>query len=220
MPASRLILPEELVLLALDDESGRWIPIPAFALEIALGAAIIMELMLAERVEMEAEQLQLRDATPLGDPILDVALAELVADGTPRPATAWMSRFGGTDSDLATRVAARLVERGILRSEDTRLLWAFRKRTYPAASGVEEREVRARLLHLLYSDEVPDHRDALLVGLLRSTRLIEQLVGEREHHQLRHRVDAIAEREEISRAMRRTLDELHILMTTPQFGIM
>ena len=220
MPADRLTLPEELVLLALDDDSGGWIPVPAFSLEIALGAAVIMELMLAGRVSIQAEQLRLNDSAPLQHPVLDAALADIAADATPRPASAWMSRLGSSESDLSARVVARLVARGILRSEERRLLWAFKTRTYPAASGIEEREVKARLLHLLYSDEAPDQRDALLVGLLRATRLIEQLVGEREHRQLAGRIEAIAEREEITRAMRRTLDDLQILMTTPQFGMM
>ena len=57
-------------------------------------------------------------------------------------------------------------EGGILHPVEKRLLWVFKTRVYPPTSGLEEAEVKSRLMTLLNNDEIPDTHDALLVGLL------------------------------------------------------
>lgn len=219
MAANRLTLAEELILLALDDERGTLNPLPMFSLDVALGAAILMELMLHGRVDSDTDKVFVLSPEPTGDALLDNALQQIVAEPEARSTGTWISRLGAVGSDLSNRVIARLVERGVLRSEEKRLLWVFKTRVYPPSSGIEEREVKARVMALLYSDELPESRDALLVGLLRSTAMFRLLLGDREVESLQPRIDRLADFEEINRTMTRILAELQILMASARFGM-
>ena len=51
---TQLTLAEELVLIALDDETGSLISLPQFSLEFALAAALVMELTLVSRIAVDA----------------------------------------------------------------------------------------------------------------------------------------------------------------------
>jgi hypothetical protein len=62
-------------------------------------------------------------------------------------------------------VLERLVDKGILRIEDKRILWVFAVRRYPLLDDREIREVRARLRDLIDSDAIPDPEDAVLIAL-------------------------------------------------------
>lgn len=217
MASNRLTLAEELILLALDDERGTLNPLPLFSLDVALGAAILMELMLHGRIDSDTEKVFVLSPEPTGDDLLDSALSQIVADPEARSTEAWISRLGAVGSDLSNRVIARLVTRGVLRSEEKRLLWVFKTRVYPPSSGIEEREVKARVMALLYSDDLPESRDALLIGLLRATTMFRLLLGEREVESLQARIDRLADFEEINRTMSRVLVELQIMMNSARF---
>ncbi len=219
MASNRLTLAEELILLALDDERGTLNPLPMFSLDVALGAAILMELMLHGRTDSDTDKVFVLSPEPTGDGLLDSALSQIVAETEAHSTGAWISRLGAVGSDLSNRVIARLVERGVLRSEEKRLLWVFKTRVYPPASGIEEREVKARVMALLYSDDLPESRDALLIGLLRSTAMFRLILGDREVESLQPRIDRLADFEEINRTMTRILAELQILMASARFGM-
>ena len=65
---------------------------------------------------------------------------------------------------------------------------------------------------LLDNTEIPDTRDALLVGLLRASGLVDRLFDEPELSRLRSRINQISNLEEISRELTWTVQELRILL--------
>lgn len=207
---ARLTLAEELALLALDDETGKVIDLPAFALESALAAAIVMELSLEGRVDTDPEKLWVINPQATGDPILDSALSQIVKEKSPQPAAHWLRLLARPQ--LEDIVIARLVERGIVRSEERRLLWVFKTRVYPPASGLEEKEVRTRILALLDSNDIPAPRDALLVGLMRSSGILRRLLSAPDYERLRERIDNLAQLEHVSRELSSTLTELQVAL--------
>jgi hypothetical protein len=97
---------------------------------------------------------------------------------------------------------------------EKRFLWVFKTRVYPPTSGLEEREVKSRVMTLLNTDDIPDARDAMLVGLLRATGIMERLLSETEYLRLRARIDQLSGLEEVSRALTREVAELYVLLAT------
>lgn len=210
----RLTLAEELMLLALDDQSGTVIGLASYALELGVAAALVMELTLEGRIDSDLEKLILLSHLPIGNPLLDETLAEIGDGPASQPVRFWLARLSQPGPVLVERVTRSLVDRGVLRRVEKRLLWVFKTRVYPPTSGLEEREVKSRLLSLLGNDDIPDPRDALLVGLLRATGLIDQLLGESERARLHDRIGLIANLEDTSRELSRTLQELRQLLAT------
>jgi hypothetical protein len=216
-PAS-LTLAEELLLVALDDERGSMLPLPPFSMEVACAAALIMDLTLLGRIDTDAERLMVISSAPTGSSLLDDVLAQVAAEGQVQSTAVWLNRLA-TGTELRDRVLEALVQRGVLRSVEKRLLWVFKTRVYPPASGLEEREVKSRVMALLYTDEIPEPRDALLIGLLRATGLLDELLSRSERHRLAGRIDQIADVEEINRSMSRTISELQVLLAASNMGI-
>ena len=217
--ATPLSLTEELVLVALDDDTGRLIDLLPFSLETAIAAALVMDLTLAGRIDTDPEHLFVLSPAPTGHAILDEVLARIAAEPAPLSSAEWLRRLAIPGPALRDRILDQLVQRGVLQSVEKRLLWVFKTRVYPPTSGIEEREVKSRVMTLLNNEEIPDPRDSLLVGLLRGTTLLESLLSRSERHRLAARIDQIADFEELNRSMSRTIGELQILLAAANMGI-
>lgn len=205
---NKLSLAEELLLVSLDDESGKLVDsIKPFAFEIAIAAALIMELSLKGKLDADAKKLFVVSSEATGNPILDQALAAIVAKKNHLPTSDWLNIFAQNGDALIDKIIESLVTKGILQLVEKRLLWVLKTRAYPATTGIEEREVRSRIMALLNSDEIPDPRDALLVGLLRVTGIMNQLLSTSELVTLQSRIDHIANLEEMNRSLAAAVQE-------------
>lgn len=191
------ILAEDLLLLALDDESGRP-TVDGSTLPLALGGAVLLELALAGRVDVvrdtglfTRERVVVRDPAPLGDAVLDEALAT-VAEKERGPKDL-VSRLG---KGLRPRLQQRLAERGVLRQEKGRLLGVFPHERWPAEDSRDENEVRRRLHDVLVVGTTPDERTAALVALLsavdRAHKVLDGLDG-RTRREVKARAKEVAE---------------------------
>ena len=88
---NKLTLAEELLLITLDDESGMLLDsISPFKNHLAIAASLIMELTLKGNIDLDAKKLFVVSSVETGIPILDVALAEIVAEETPLVTTEWL----------------------------------------------------------------------------------------------------------------------------------
>jgi Golgi phosphoprotein 3 len=68
-------------------------------------------------------------------------------------------------------------------------------------SGREEREAKARLMSVLFHEEVPDPRDTLLLGLANSSGALASILSEAELEKAAGRIAEIAGLEEIARSV-------------------
>lgn len=161
-------LGEQLLLLSLDDESGAEKERANVALAIA--AASLVELAIAGRVEVDGDQVTVLDATPLADPVLDTALADL--DGwkksRPRKTKDWIEHLkrgavAGTTKNLAAK--------GLVREEKKKVLGLFPVTRFPEADGSAEDVLRRRLDAVVMRGEAPDERTASLIALLHGAKL-------------------------------------------------
>ncbi len=174
--SQELSVAEEFLLLTWHDEKGKDTHTGSF--RMLLAGAHVIDLALAELVTVEDGKL----VTTAGAAPQDALHAQLVdrirADTKPRKVSRWMNRWG---SDKQVRQAApdRLVERGILRAEERRLLGLFPMTRYPVGDTATAQEVRRRVGDVLVSDVEPSPRDAALAGLAATggSKLVTRLVG-------------------------------------------
>lgn len=191
---------EEILLLALDDETGALRPLPINALRYALAGALLVELALTQRIDTDLQGLYVINAKPLGEPLLDPLLARLTQSaGDGLPTSEALELVGEVIPDLQDQVLQELVAKGILNQVEHRILWVFSQRRYPVADDREVQEVRARLRSLVLSDEIPEPRDAILIALANACRLLDSLFSESELARLRPRIDALSRLELIGR---------------------
>ena len=181
-----LTLADEIVVLMLRDDAGAIRPECATVASIAIAGGILMELALLVRIDTDLKTLFIVDPTPVGDDLLDEALHKIAAVRQSRSSAWWIRALGLHSGDLSVRVLGRLVKAGILRAEDRQFLWVFSRRAYPQNTGREEREAKARLLSVIFNDDVPESRDALLLGLADSTGVLDTILSpeDKRRHQI------------------------------------
>ena len=90
----KLRFAEEIILLLLEDEGGRFVRVPSWSMNYALAGAVLMDLAMEDRIDTDLESLLLIDSTPVGDSLLDPTLAEIAA-GEPHDTRHWVERTGG-----------------------------------------------------------------------------------------------------------------------------
>jgi hypothetical protein len=171
---NRLNLPEEILLLALRDREGTF---PSSApVTHALGGALLAELMLQERLAVEADKkakwLVVRNSSPLRNEILDEALLKIRTAKRRARVETWVPRLGMIKR-LRHRLAVGLCDQGILRADRSRVLLFFTRQVYPEVDPRPERELVNRLKKAIFTDTASvDARTILLVSLANATHLL------------------------------------------------
>ena len=156
---------EEIMLLLLSDSGGKFIDVPAASLDCALAGSVLMDLALENRIDTDPQRLFVVDPTPLDDDLLDPTLARVVASQESHDTAYWIKAITDQAEHIHGASLDRLVERGILRREDDRFMWVFKSRRYPVIDNTTIREVKLRLMGVLFSDDIPDAHDILLISL-------------------------------------------------------
>jgi len=146
-----LSLAEELLLLALHDEKGTAVVSAGTALPYGLGGALVMELTLQGRLELRGENLVVTDPTPAEDGLLNDALKRIGEAKRERGPKYWVGTLGHRIQNLKGRLLKELVQKGILRKEQRKILWIFPADRFPTTDAKPESEVRDRIRRVCFS---------------------------------------------------------------------
>jgi len=175
MMQNTLFLHEEILLLALRDEEGTIASGTMY--QYAIGAAILAELLLSKRIEVEQsgkrKLVNLVSPSLLGEPLIDQCLEKVISAKRRAVLQTWVSRFAGV-KNLKHRVARQLCRRGILRTDEDKVLLLFTRKIYPEVNPGPERELIGRLRYAIFTDAGDiDPRTVVLLSLANSTGLLK-----------------------------------------------
>ena len=197
----KLRFAEEITLLMLNDEDGEFVHVPGWSMQCAYAGAVLMDLALEYRVDTDLKRLVLLDPTPLGDDLLDPTLALIAQSKETHDARYWVDHLADGGEEVRERSLARLVERGILRREEDRFLWVFQSRRYPIVDGEVEREVKLRIMEVLFGNDIPDPRDIVLLCLVDSCGILRELLTARELERASRRIEQVRRLDLIGQAV-------------------
>lgn len=160
------LIAEDLLLLMLDDEKGTFSG--TSYLQTVLGGALLIELASTGHVTVEEKTSIWKSAkvhAEAGASVDDQVLRDAIAtiSEKERSATDLVDRLG---KGLKDKLADRLVERGILDRQDSKVLGLFPRKRWPARDSSHENSVRVSLTAVLVQGAEPDARTGALVALL------------------------------------------------------
>lgn len=208
---------EEMVLLLLDDTTGNFQHIPSWSMDYALAGSVLMDLALENRIDTDLERLVLVDGTPTGDSLLDPALADIVADvnaGGERDARYWVEREAERAEATRDECLKRLVAAGILEQQQQRTLFVFKSEHYPAIDPTQEREVRRRIMDVLLSEDIPDPRDIVIIGIADATGIFKNMLSSRELERVADRIEQVRRLDLIGQAMTQAIRDIEVSIAT------
>ncbi len=192
-----LFLHEEILLLALRDEEGTIASGTMY--QYAIGAALLAELLLSKRIEVEQsgkrKLVNLISTSPLGEPLIDECLEKVSSAKRRAVLQTWVSRFAGI-KNLKHRVAQQLCKRGILRADEDKVLLLFTRKIYPEVNPGPERELIRRLEHAIFTDTRDiDPRTVVLLSLANSTGLLNVVFDKKKLKGRKARIKQIVDGE-------------------------
>ena len=192
---------EEVALLLLASvEGSAAAPVPRPALDCAFAGAVLMDLAFANRIDTDPEALFVIDPTPTGNLVHDRVLARVLRRKKEVDTRSWIVALSEREAKAARETATlSLVRLGILSFPEGSLYGALGGRRAAVADDAVRRDVRLRLDSALFSDEVPEPRDAALIGLADACGMMESVFPDRDMEACRPRIELLGRTELIVR---------------------
>lgn len=210
------LIAEDVLLLLLDDESGKIAG--ATTLDAVLGGALLIELALDGLVAVTVPErrwasARVRVSGPAlpAEPILRDALR--IVREKERRAQDLVPKLGkGRKAELLDR----LVQRGLVRREEDRVLGLFPRTRWPAADSRHEQELRGRLHAVLVDGADPDPRTAAVVAVLKAADQVHTVVTAPgvSKREIKRRAEAVAEGAWAATAVREAIQAATTAMIT------
>ena len=166
-----LSLPEELILMLLNEQNGYFHQVPGWNLNCTVVGAVLAELSLQSRIDTDLDSLHLLDPTETGDPALDPILKQIADEPDQRNAGYWIERLAGQSDSIVDLILDRLVELKILEHHDgdfwtlATAKW-YEDLRYASQEGTVGQFIKTRVVKALFADEIPDPRDAIVISLV------------------------------------------------------
>ena len=166
-----LSLPEELILMLLNDENGYFHQVPGWTLNCAVVGAVLAELSLLSRIDTDLESLFLVDQTETGDPALDPILKEIASESGQRNAQYWIERLASHAEPVIDLTLDRLVDQKILEHHDgefwTLIPTKWHRDMYgDLQAGNTVQFIKTRISEAIFTDVIPDPRDIIVICLV------------------------------------------------------
>ena len=171
-----LSLPDELILMLLNEESGYFRQIPGWNLNCAVVGAVLAELSLVSRIDTDMESLILLDQTETGDPILDPILKEIASEPVQRNAQYWIERLAPRAESIIDLTLDRLVDLKILQHHEGDF-WSMANTAWQtelfssSQEGTAVEFVKTRISKVIFNNDIPGPRDAIIICLINTCDL-------------------------------------------------
>jgi len=209
-------LPEDLLLLAVDDTTGKVYSSESNALNYGLAGAALMDLLIAGRLDSADGKVTVTDSTALGDTVLDEIALEIGRDEKGGDVQHWVDKLG--NDHLTERILDQLIQQQILRKEEHRIAWVIPADRYPAVNPAPEREVRERIRAAVVEGTAPEPRIAALIGLLKVCDLAGLVFTKQERQEYGGRIDQIGHGDAVGQAVSHAAEAAQAAMTAAIVG--
>ena len=203
-----LTLAEDIILLLLDDDTGKIASIDLMTLNYAMAGAVLMDLALRNKIDNDLESLIVADSTPTGLQMLDTYLDKISSENKENNTRYWLTELSNYGEDIVDSALNMLVEKKILKTEEKKILWVIGTRVYPMIDDKEEKEVKRRIIDLLMSDEIPTPQDVVLVSLMDTCSLFTMILSSKEVEKLSSRIEQIRKLDLIGQEVTKVLERL------------
>ena len=166
-----LTLPEELILMLLNEENGYFHQVPGWHLNCAVIGAVLAELSLLSRIDTDLESLFVVDDSPTGDPALDPILEQIAKEPGQHNAVYWIERLALRAETVIDMTLDRLVDEKILEYHDGEFWTLARTAWRPDPYGRPQEAtvgqfIKTRIGNLILTDSIPNPRDVIIICLV------------------------------------------------------
>ncbi len=169
--AQTLSVPDELILVLLNEQNGYFHQVPGWNLNCAVVGAVLAELFLRSRIDTDLKSLHLVDSTETGDPALDPVLKQIADEPVQRNTQYWIERLVLQAEMAIDLTLDRLVDLQILERHNgdfyTLASTKFREAEHGSSrEGTAGQFIKARIAEVILTDAIPEPKDVIIISLV------------------------------------------------------
>ena len=205
MVTTMVTLAEDLFLLATEASTGRRL-MDTTHLDLGLGGALLLDLVLQQRIALHDSRVKVTDPRPTGVALLDRALSDIAATKAHEPGH-WLWHL---THSLRRTVKDRLIEAGVLCRDDHNVLGIIRIHRTHETDGRLHHELKDHLHDTVVQGHRPSRETAALASLALAVGLDQRLFPCSDRRAVRQRMAEVAsecpECEWVADALHRAVD--------------
>ena len=175
----KLSIAEGFYLIALDDEEGRILAAAEKTVVPGVIAACILELNLLKKIKLDGGNVSVVDTIGTGNGILDNVLKKLQ---TGPSITDQITSLSHKFKDIQEDLNSLLAQRGILKKEETKLLWIPLSDRMDNANYAFEQEIRNNLQAIVFKSAKPSPAFTILFSLIDDCNILSEVF--KDHDEL------------------------------------
>lgn len=210
MHGANLTIAEEVVLLQLHDEGGSFLHLPNWTNRYSMSGAMLMQFAEAGRIDSDLHELRVTSTESMGHALADRLLRIIAEEKQTRDIRYWIEFLSDQSEEIRQDALDGLIEKGVLECRDERLLWVFRSRKYPIIDGRQDREVKLRLMEVLFSEAIPSPRDVILLCLTHASGILNALLPVNELDRLSDRIDQVRRLDLIGQSVLKAIQDIEV----------
>ena len=173
----KLSIAEGFYLIALDDEEGRILAAAEKNVVPGVISACILELYLQKKVSLKGGVVKVVDTIGTGNGILDNVLKKLKSG---EKVVDQVKALAGKFKDIQEDLNALLAQRGILKKEETKLLWIPLSDRMDNANYAFEQEIRNQLKAIVFKSAKPSPSFTVLYCLIDYCNILDEVFKDRD----------------------------------------
>lgn len=207
-------LSQDLILLALNPQTGKTRFSWYSALDYGLVGSLLLDLVLQGKLEIDNDNRVIgairashgqATAGNTGNEFLDQRLSEVLASSRPRTARFWVTRWRRRYLGIQTIVLQNLVDLGVLERQEQRILGLFPTQRYFLTDESIQREIVQRVRAAVLEGIGLNSRMAALISLMQAAHLTNAVFRPEERPEARSRIRAITEGELVGQAVSKAI---------------
>ncbi|OEK00979.1 hypothetical protein BFP97_05400 [Roseivirga sp. 4D4] len=203
-----LDLLEEYLLIALDDSKGQFV-IDSTHLHYGFAGAVLLELALREKVSISGEYVRVNDSSAVTEVALNKALEYIGEKAKSSKVKDVINGLAKQANDLKQDVLQRLINKGILKKEEHKILWLIPNNKYPASDMTPENKVRERIKAVMLYGAKSEPRDIMLLSLIDVSDLTKEAFRDKEDYKkVKKKIKEVTQDVKISGAINKSIREI------------
>lgn len=216
-----LTIPEELFLITVNAQTGRRAFLKSKKFDILLSASILMDLALHNRIDTDLDFVIPDKPEATGHSLLDIALEQIQQSKDNQKISWWLIKLAEKAARFREILVTGLLEKGLLKMEREHVFLGFSTNKYPILIKDHEiLEVKTRIKNLIFSNELPELRDVVIISLAWYGGLLDLILTESEIQQYQQRIEQLARMDLIGQAVSKSMHEatrsIMVIMNTKE----
>lgn len=196
-----MLLAEEVVVLALDVNKGK-IPFSKTTLvDYGISGAILTELVIMNRIDIESGIIKIVDSSPLKIPILDNVLKLMNETKTEKSLQYWLKSLIRSSKSLEKEIFRNLEKSKFLKIKKKKVLGIFPIIRYEITNIEKKNEVLSTLKEIVLEGKETDECSTFLLGVTRNCAQIKDYFPEDRKNDIIKRIDELAKNQIVCKAI-------------------